>query len=924
MAKLDVLDATTCPYFTIGLDDIQQDFMMWTIPTSLLSTATWSTITLNIISQGLPVTGLGNGNYFDLSKVCSWIFAGDYGMTTGAQQLDMNFRIDDISTAGSPNSKVTATGSVSLNGATLGAAVSAGFTPTTGQQFTIIDKTSAGAVSGTFTGWPEGHTGTISGHSYSITYTGGGGDNNNVILTKVPDAVDVDPPVLDLDGTGAGSPTNFTTNWSNAGAVYVTAAGANLTDDDSTDLSSVTVALASPHAGDTLTADTTGTSITATFLSNTLTLSGADTVADYQQVLRTIQYNNTSPPLGVNTVTLNFSATDAASNVSTTQTTTIDVAPVLDLNGGAGGTSFTSSWSGFGAIPVAITDAAAATVTDAGLANLTQLTATLTTPHAGDTLSANNTGHTAIAVSFASNVLTLSGSDTVANYQAVLRTIKYTNSSGGPLVDSLTVDLQASDGTLLSNVATATVQFPPVLDLNGGAGGSGNTTNWYNSGAVGVNAPDDATVLATSGLTNLTGITVVESSFHTGDVLAMTAINGITGLSQSYSAGTLSITGSNSVANYQKILRLISYNNTAGGPGVSSFTASVTATDGTLTSVAQTATINSTVLSGQVLGNRLFYNNSKYDNNGAGINSVSDNLAIASDKIGFTGTGTATYNNVSAFSKGITGVMIDLQSGLGTHGSLALTDFTFKVSGTFSFGTYNNIASAAWSTGPTPSGFSVLLGGGTGGSDRVEITWNTNDIKNKWLEVKLASGGNSGLTSPDIFFFGSAVGDSGQGNSASQITVNATDVTEQRNNISPAFGSVTPLWNPADYDKSGVVNASDGTVSSGNTGFVLHFIANVTNAAPSSGDSGISSGLAATSSSSTTSTSSSTAPAWLVDRLASAGDLNSGEIADYFRQLAAEGSEADKEVLVEADQAAEELGLNDDVLDGLLADLGLV
>ena len=61
-----------------------------------------------------------------------------------------------------------------------------------------------------------------------------------------------------------------------------------------------------------------------------------------------------------------------------------------------------------------------------------------------------------------------------------------------------------------------------------------------------------------------------------------------------------------------------------------------------------------------------------------------------------------------------------------------------------------------------------------------------------------------------------------------------------------------------------------------------------------------------------------------MDRLASAGDLNSGEIADYFRQLAAEGSEADKEVLVEADQAAEELGLNDDVLDGLLADLGLV
>ena len=85
----------------------------------------------------------------------------------------------------------------------------------------------------------------------------------------------------------------------------------------------------------------------------------------------------------------------------------------------------------------------------------------------------------------------------------------------------------------------------------------------------------------------------------------------------------------------------------------------------------------------------------------------------------------------------------------------------------------------------------------------------------------------------------------------------------------------------------------------------------------------MSSGLAATSTSTST-TSSSTAPAWLVDRLASAGDLNIGEIADYFRQLAAEDTADDRSILVEADQAAQELGLNDDVLEALLADLGLV
>ncbi len=304
--------------------------------------------------------------------------------------------------------------------------------------------------------------------------------------------------------------------------------------------------------------------------------------------------------------------------------TTIEVPSVLDLNGAAAGTSFTSSWGGFAGFPVAITDAANATVSDAGATNLTMLTAALTAPHTGDTLSASNTGHLGIAWSFSGNTLTLSGSDTVANYQAVLRTIKYTNSSGGPLVDSLTVDLQAFDGAIGSNVAVATVTFPPVLDLNGGGAGTGNTANWFNSGAAEINDTVVATAVAPSGFANLSGMTVVLSSFHTGDVLTMPAIAGISGLTPSYSAGTLSITGSQTVANYQKELRLLNYNNTAGGPGVSSLTATVTATDGTLTSVPAVSTINVNVLSGQVLGNRLFYNGSKYDGNNTAINGTSD------------------------------------------------------------------------------------------------------------------------------------------------------------------------------------------------------------------------------------------------------------------------------------------------------------
>ena len=67
------------------------------------------------------------------------------------------------------------------------------------------------------------------------------------------------------------------------------------------------------------------------------------------------------------------------------------------------------------------------------MANLASMTATLTTLHTGDVLSANTSG-TSISASYDSGtgVLTLSNADSVANYQTVLRSIKYHNTAGGP------------------------------------------------------------------------------------------------------------------------------------------------------------------------------------------------------------------------------------------------------------------------------------------------------------------------------------------------------------------------------------------------------------------------------------------------------------------------------------------------------------
>ena len=98
-------------------------------------------------------------------------------------------------------------------------------------------------------------------------------------------------PTVDLNGAAAG--TSYTASWSGSAAVAITdAANATVTDDGTT-LASMTVTLTSPHTGDVLAANTSGTSITQSYSAGTLTLSGVDTLADYQTVLRTITYNNT-------------------------------------------------------------------------------------------------------------------------------------------------------------------------------------------------------------------------------------------------------------------------------------------------------------------------------------------------------------------------------------------------------------------------------------------------------------------------------------------------------------------------------------------------------------------------------------------------------------------------------------------------------
>ena len=91
-----------------------------------------------------------------------------------------------------------------------------------------------------------------------------------------------------------------------------------VSDGDSTNLSSAVISVSTNFlSGDTLAATTTGTSITSSFNATTgvLTLSGSDTLANYQTVLRTVTYSFSGSDTTKLTRTLTFQPTDSDSNV---------------------------------------------------------------------------------------------------------------------------------------------------------------------------------------------------------------------------------------------------------------------------------------------------------------------------------------------------------------------------------------------------------------------------------------------------------------------------------------------------------------------------------------------------------------------------------------------------------------------------------
>jgi VCBS repeat-containing protein len=403
--------------------------------------------------------------------------------------------------------------------------------------------------------------------------------NSNTAIKLVAVLPVNDAPVLAAGGVSA----TFTED----GPPVAVDPGVTATDVDDTNLASATVTITNllDAGAETLAATTAGTAITASYVAPTLTLTGTDTVAHYQQVLRTVAYANSSQNPSTAARSVAFVANDGTAN-SNTATTTVAITAVNDapvLTGGGGSPAYTENGP-----PVAVDPALG--VSDADNTSLASATVTITNLlDAGKETLAASTAGTSITASYAAPTLTLSGPDTVAHYQQVLRSVTYANSSENPTTTARVVSFAANDGALGSNTVTKSVTVNAVADAPVLTPSGAISTFIEDGPAVAVDSVITATDVDS---TNLASATVTITNVQNVGAELLAASTAGTSIVASYVAPTLTLTGSDTLAHYEQVLRRVTYDNTSQNPSTVGRVVSFVASDGVATSTAVMTVVN--------------------------------------------------------------------------------------------------------------------------------------------------------------------------------------------------------------------------------------------------------------------------------------------------------------------------------------------
>ncbi len=397
-----------------------------------------------------------------------------------------------------------------------------------------------------------------------------------------------------------------------------------------------------------------------------------------------------------------------------------------------------------------------------GNADLTGATVTISsgTLQSGDTL--NFTNQNGITGSYSGGVLTLSGSATLAQYQAALQSVTFSTTNASMATRSVSV--VAIQGPLASDPAVEQVEVLTAAQVFSPSG----TINTYTVGTGPVAV--DSGLAGNPGGSEVTTATVTISSgtLQPGDTLNFTNQNGITG---NYSAGVLTLTGSATLEQFVTALQSVTFSTLS--PSTTPRSILITPFDGTLEGVAAAEQID-VVIAPPV---------------------VTPSGASGSYMIGGAAVAIDSGVMVSSYDSDLTGATVTISSG--TYRSGDMLNFTNQngISGNYSGGvlTLSGIA--------TPAQYQAALRSVTFSSTTNITTITTRSISIVALDNALSS------------------------NSASEtLTVGQDFVIPSGSLASYTAGASSAYVDPAITIASGgtqltqaVVTISSGTLQSGDT-----------------------------------------------------------------------------------------------------------
>jgi hypothetical protein len=309
----------------------------------------------------------------------------------------------------------------------------------------------------------------------------------------------------------------------------------------------------------------------------TLTLTGSASVNDYQAALRSVTYQNSSDSPADSTRTVIFTINDGSLNSNSTSrpiiVTAVNDAPELH--------SIESTPAAYteDEPPIAITNTIALDDADNDVLQSAIVRISGNFSPGEDVLLFTDQSGITGDYDVTTGELSLTGTASVNDYQAALRTVNYENSSDNPATLSRTISVTVNDGTLDSNAASRDILLTAVND---GPVLSGIETD------PAAYTENDAPLTITSSLTivdlddiQLQSATLAISGNFAGieDELVFSNQSGITGTYDALN-GTLTLSGTAEIADYESAIRSVTYRNNSDVPSDQTRTVTITVTDG--------------------------------------------------------------------------------------------------------------------------------------------------------------------------------------------------------------------------------------------------------------------------------------------------------------------------------------------------------